>query len=204
MLRGPADRTIWPFPSGPGLSEKPLDSSAVATGWEIFAAADAQMRSKPAAYAHKKIKQKKKNHSQSRWYFFKKTAHNLGGELRFQSCFGAYFIFSKRWGCHPWSAPVIERKRYEFLVCTSFLGEPISFFGSNIRPALISSGAAMWWFTLVRSSASVGEKLKKYSRFYFEGSQSVGLCDTVQNFCHVFIASQVNFLASLFSLWWGL
>lgn len=41
-------------------------------------------------------------------------------------------------------------------------------------------------------------KVKKYSRFYFEGSQSGG--STVQNVCDAFIASQVNFLASLFSL----
>lgn len=61
----------------------------------------------------------------------------------------------------------------------------------------------MWWFTL-RSSVSVAEKVKKYSRFYFVGSQSVGLCDTVQNFCDAFIVSQVNFLASLFSLSGGL
>lgn len=53
-LRGPAGRTIWPFPSGTGISVKPLDSSAVAESCEIFAAADAQMRSRPATYAHKK------------------------------------------------------------------------------------------------------------------------------------------------------
>lgn len=91
MLRGPADHTIWPFPSGPGISEKPLDSSAVAASWEICAAADAQMRSKPATYAHKKNQAK---NIVLGGILFKKTAHNLGGELRFQSCFGAYFILS--------------------------------------------------------------------------------------------------------------
>lgn len=54
------------------------------------------------------------------------------------------------------------------------------------------------------SQVSVAEKVKKYSRFYFEGSQSVGLKDTVQNVCDAFIASHVNFLVSLFSLSGGL